>query len=312
MKKYNLITPEGTRDLLFEECRVRREIETKLMDLFKGAGYSEVITPFVEFYDVFDSDMGGLGQEFMYKLTDSKGRLMVIRPDSTIPIIRLAETRLKAEPRPLGLCYNQTIYNVNPKEAGKDDEIAQCGVEAIGEEDDERVLMLAAQVFKAIGLDYRFEIGNCSFFDVLAGEHSLGADESERIRHLVETKNYPELKALGVPGVFIELPKLFGGGEVFDKAEALFRDKDLRKHLESLRNIYDKLCVSVKDDKITVDLGLTNTRGYYTGILFNGYIGGFGEPVLTGGRYKVSNTCATGFAVNVSAVARLRGKNHAK
>ena len=293
MKKYNLITPEGTRDLLFEECTARRNIETKLMELFRANGYSEVITPSLEFYDVFS----GFPQEAMYKLSDSRGRLMVIRPDSTIPIIRLAETRLKDEPRPLKLCYNQTIYNVNPKEAGRDDEIAQCGIEAIGVNDDDAVLTLAMQVFKVIGLDYRFEIGNCSFFDVLIREHSINADNAEKIRQLVETKNYPELTAMGVPHVFAELPKLFGGEEVFDKAEKLFKCE----YLSELRNVYKKL----DSDKITVDLGLTNTRGYYTGILFNGYVEGYGKPVLSGGKYTISNTAATGFAVDVSAIAGL-------
>jgi len=129
--KNNFKTPEGTCDLLFEECTIRRELETKLMNLFCENGYHEVITPLVEFYDVFDTPNRSFPMESVYKLTDSKGRLMVIRPDSTLPIIRLSETRLKDEPRPLKLCYNQIIYRANPKESGRDDEIAQCGVEKI-------------------------------------------------------------------------------------------------------------------------------------------------------------------------------------
>ena len=36
MRKYDLITPEGTKDFLFEECYVRREIEQNLHDLFQA------------------------------------------------------------------------------------------------------------------------------------------------------------------------------------------------------------------------------------------------------------------------------------
>ncbi|MCL2636768.1 MAG: ATP phosphoribosyltransferase regulatory subunit [Oscillospiraceae bacterium] len=309
MKKYNLITPEGTRDLLFEECKARRDIETKLMDLFKSEGYSEVITPSLEFYDVF----GDFSQESMYKLTDAKGRLMVIRPDSTIPIIRLAETRLKNEPRPLKLCYNQTIYNVNPKDAGRDDEIAQCGVEKIADEkrDDNgyEVLELAMKAINIIGFDYRFEIGNCLLFDILSDENKIYADKKEEIRQLVETKNYPALKALEIPDVFVELPKLFGGEEIFDKAEELFKSEKLKRELGFLKNAYSELKKNIDGDKITIDLGLTNTRGYYTGIIFNGYTAGYGEPILLGGAYSINETIAAGFAVNVSAIAALRGKS---
>jgi ATP phosphoribosyltransferase regulatory subunit len=312
MKRNNLITPEGTRDLLFEECTARREIENKLMSLFREHDYHEVITPFVEFHDVFDLPERSFNTESMYKLTDFKGRLMVIRPDSTLPIIRLAETRLKDEPRPLKLCYNQTIYRVNPKESGRDDEIAQCGVEIIvenneiGEKSIEDALNLAADAIKTVGKDYRFEIGSCFFFEALVKDLDISDSEKETVRKYVQEKNVPELLSMDIPDVFAKLPKLFGGKEVFGAAKELFssqKNTEALVHLEALENVYNIL--SEKDsDRITVDLGLTNTRGYYTGMLFNGYVEDFGKPILSGGVYYVNNTYAMGFAVNVSAVAK--------
>lgn len=53
MLKNQLITPEGTKDFLFEEAAVREEVETLLHTLFKARGFSEVITPGLEFLDVF-------------------------------------------------------------------------------------------------------------------------------------------------------------------------------------------------------------------------------------------------------------------
>ena len=97
MKRYDLITPEGTRDLLFEGCLARRMVEDRLSKLFEGFGYSEVVTPGIEFYDLFMGSSRNFQQESLYKLTDSKGRLIVMRPDSTIPIARLASTRLQSE-----------------------------------------------------------------------------------------------------------------------------------------------------------------------------------------------------------------------
>ncbi|MCL2698250.1 MAG: ATP phosphoribosyltransferase regulatory subunit [Oscillospiraceae bacterium] len=313
MKKNNLITPEGTRDLLFDECRARREIESELMELFKNEGYSEVITPFLEFYDVFSGSpnggMQGFPQESMYKLTDSKGRLMVIRPDSTQPIIRLAETRLKNEPRPLKLCYNQTIYRANPKDAGRDDEIMQSGIEILdgaGGKSDSEAVSLAVMVLKKLGIDFRFEIGDCSFFNLLSLEAGMSEDEAEEIRPFVETKNFPELSRL-TNGMLARLPRLFGGEEVFNEAEKLFKSNALQMTLEKLKGVYEELRGNGLEEKITVDLGLTNKRGYYTGILFNGYAQGYGKPVLSGGRYLINKTEGIGFAVNVSAIAELRG-----
>ncbi|MCL2018364.1 MAG: ATP phosphoribosyltransferase regulatory subunit [Oscillospiraceae bacterium] len=303
MKKNNLITPEGTRDLLFDECKARREIETELMELFKDEGYSEVITPFLEFIDVF----GGFSQESMYKLTDSRGRLMVIRPDSTQPIIRLAETRLKDLPRPLKLCYNQTIYRANPKESGRDDEIAQSGIEIIGgdlQKCDKEAVTLAALTLKRLSDDYRFEIGDCSFFNLLANEAGIDEERAEEIRPLVETKNFPELKKFVGDNMLAELPRLFGDAGVFEEARRIFRTEALKSALERLEGVYNDLCKLGLGEKITVDLGLTNKRGYYTGILFNGYTAGYGKPLLSGGRYLINNTQGIGFAVNMSAAAK--------
>ncbi|MBR4022026.1 MAG: ATP phosphoribosyltransferase regulatory subunit, partial [Ruminococcus sp.] len=114
MKNYYLITPEGTKDLLFEECIIRRKIENSLNAVFKSRGYCEFITPGLEFYDVFTLNSRYFPQENLYKLTDSKGRLLVVRPDSTMPIARAVATRLKDATLPLRIFYNQTVYRTEP------------------------------------------------------------------------------------------------------------------------------------------------------------------------------------------------------
>ena len=88
-------------------------VEDRLSKLFEGFGYSEVVTPGIEFYDLFMGSSRNFQQESLYKLTDSKGRLIVMRPDSTIPIARLASTRLKGAKLPLRLYYNQSIFENN-------------------------------------------------------------------------------------------------------------------------------------------------------------------------------------------------------
>lgn len=329
MKKYDLITPEGTRDLLFDESVARRTVEDKLQKLFKDYGYSEVITPGIEFYDVFMLKSRYFAQESMYKLSDGKGRLMVLRPDSTMPIARLAATRLKDEVYPLKLFYNQNIFRINPKDSGRDDEITQSGIEIIGGDTkraDMEVLNLATEALKTVETeDFRFEIGDSAFFKTLISKITDDEEETEHIRELIENKNLPELKnALkkyedsdSVRAIF-ELPKLFGGEEVFERAEKIFKDGSTLAVLEDIRQAYNYLCTLGFKDKITVDFGLVNKANYYTGLLFRGYIHGYGMPVLSGGRYDAligdfgASHPATGFAVNINAVAgALLNKNGA-
>ncbi len=320
MRKYDLITPEGTRDLLFDESVARRTAEEKLRRLFENYGYSEVITPGVEFYDVFMLKSRYFAQETMYKLSDGKGRLMVIRPDS-MPIARLAATRLKDEIHPLKLFYSQNIFRINPKDSGRDDEITQSGIEIIGgnvKKADMEILNLAAEAIKTFETnDFRFEIGDGAFFKILISKLTDDEDETERLREYVENKNMPELKtALEKYGhsnqadILYELPKLFGCSEVFEKAEQIFKDEKLVSVLEDIKEAYAYLCALGLKDKVTMDFSLVNKANYYTGLLFRGYIMGYGMPVLSGGRYDAltgdfGSPCpAPGFAVNINAVAK--------
>ena len=327
MKKNDLITPEGTRDLLFNDCLARREVELKLAGLFKSFGYSEVVTPGIEFYDLFSGSSRHFRQERMYKLTDSKGRLIAIRPDSTVPIARLASTRLAEAVLPLRLFYNQTVYENNILLKGRSDEIFQSGIELIGGEDKERAdyeaMCLALEALGSFDADnFRFEIGDIGYFKELVSK--LEADEStrEEIRLLISAKNYPALNDIldevgpaPVAAALKALPRLFGGAEVFDKAAALFTDDRIDNILQHLKDVYGKLSELGYGGKISVDLGIVSHVDYYTGIVFKGYLSGVGQSVLKGGRYdgllgEFGRPCpAVGFGVNCDEVAGYLRRN---
>ena len=110
MKRYSKITPEGSNDYLFEECDDRRNVERILADLFKENNYRKVMTPAIEFFDVFKSDNTGIEPEEMFKMSDSKGRTTVLRPDNTMPIARMVATRLSNDNFPVRLYYNQSVF----------------------------------------------------------------------------------------------------------------------------------------------------------------------------------------------------------
>lgn len=320
MKRYDLLTPEGTRDLLFDECLAKRSIQEKLRKVFTAYGYSEVITPGLEFNDVFNGKVRYFPQETMYKLVDGKNRLMVLRPDNTMPIARLAATRLREERLPLKLFYNQSIFMVNPKNSGRDDEFTQSGIEILGGEKtaaDYEALSLAAQALFACDEDFQLEIGESGIFRTVVDDLNLSEEKSELVHTLIESKNYPALnEALsGNSGAAAEavraLPSLFGEAEVFAEAEKYMYSDELNRKLDYLRGIYEALCSMGYSGKIKVDLGLAHKKNYYTGILFRGYVEGYGLPVLSGGRYDTllgdfgRNAAAVGFAVNVEAAAKV-------
>ena len=322
MKKNDLITPEGTRDLLFDECIARREAEQMLNTLFTQTGYSEVVTPGIEFYDLFSSSTRHFKQENMYKLVDSKGRIIVMRPDSTIPIARLAASRLKDTGFPLRLFYNQSVYENNALLKGRSDEITQAGIELLGGENKKRAdyeaLSIAVEALSGFDSEnFRLEIGHIGYFKTLMDKLDVDSDVKEDIRTLISTKNYPVLNDLlddigdtKVVNALKQLPRLFGGVDVLDRAAALYTDDKISNILDNLREVFNSLSSLGYEGKISLDLGIVSHIDYYTGIVFRGYLSTIGEAVLKGGRYdnlvgEFGRQCnAVGFGVNVDSAAK--------
>lgn len=322
MRQYNRITPEGTRDLLFEECLARREAEGMLADLFVCHGFSEVMTPGLEFFDVFQAGQPAIPADSMYKLTDSKGRLLVMRPDSTMPIARLTATRLQKTALPIRLYYAQDVYHLNHSLTGRNDQEFQAGVELIGaggQRADLEILSLAADVLRlpCIGGDFRLEIGHVGFFQSLVAELEVGEEIRDEIRTLIEMKNYAALSDTldSLPKsraaeALRRLPRLFGGEEILKEAQGLCHGEQSRAALEHLVWLYRSLRKLGLGDQVMIDLGLVHRNEYYTGVIFRGYMEGSGDTVVSGGRYDTllqqfgSPLPATGFGVNVDAVIK--------
>lgn len=310
-------TPEGARDRLFGECQERRRVQSALTHLFRQRGYSEIITPEEEFYDLFTMTGTAMPQEEMVKIIDRSGRIVVLRPDCTTPIARVAATRLKDMVFPGRFYYNETVYRSSVAHRGQRSEIPQCGIELIGAKGikaDLEVIATACDALRCCGLSrFSIELGHADIFPAFIRQLSLSEAEGEQMRTLVEGKNFAALSDLlhryeGQQGAkaLRRLAFLFGGVEVLDEAESLVGDLSALHHL---RVLYRGLEQAGYGDCICFDLGMVHHIDYYTGPIFRGYAVGAGEAVLSGGRYD--QLCgsfgrpaqATGFAVNVDAVA---------
>lgn len=325
MNKYNMITPEGTSDVLFGECIERRAVQKSITEIFLKKGYNEVITPGIEYYDVFDVDGAGIPQHEMYKATDNKGRLVVFRPDLTLPIARLTATRLQDMPLPIRLFYNQSVYRNRPDLTGRSDESSQCGIELIGAgglRADLEALSTAVESISSVAGNFRIELGHADIYRILSDKLGVSNEVKENIRGIIESKNYGALSDMLDKlenSVYVEairrLPRLFGGREVFAEAAGLCDDEEFNAVLQYLESIYTSLQKLGLGGRIMVDLGLVQRNGYYTGIVFSAYAEGHGDAVLMGGRYdslleKFNNPMpAVGFAIDVDAVTKINLEN---
>lgn len=320
MNRYQISTPEGTRDLLFAPARRLRAVEQRVRQSLEDRGYSEVITPAIEYYDVFAQANPAVGQENMLKIIDRAGRICVARPDNTTPIARIAATRLEGAELPVRLYYSQKVFRSIAEGHGHKSEFLQVGAELIGSDGLEADLDILTAAFSALEQaeagSFRIELGHAEIYKALI--EALGVDEqtAEDIRRLIENKSFAALGDALAPyqgsaayQALCAMPQLFGGVEVLDQVEHMTGNMRVLAAVAYLRRVYTALEQAGFGESVIIDLGLVHEMDYYTGIMFRGYLGGAGAAILAGGRYNAlcakfgRDLPAAGFGIDVERIA---------
>jgi ATP phosphoribosyltransferase regulatory subunit len=319
MDKFRKHVPDGVEDCLPAECFIKRKMEGALRRRFILSGYDELETPTYEYLDVFQSGVGAYMQESMIKFVGPNGRILVLRPDLTVPIARVAATKLSADGIKR-LFYIQNSYAAAEPAIGKAGEFTQAGIELIGDAGsnaDAEVIALAVRALQIAGLKtFTIDIGQVAYFKALVSGLGLEEAQADLLRHAVDSKDIIEIEAmaqrLNITGrrreQVLALPNLFGGSEVFDKALALSDEPGCREAVENLRSVYALLSEYGLAEYISIDFGMLHDIAYYSGIIFRGLTPELGFPVVSGGRYddllaKFGEPApATGFALGIKRV----------
>ncbi|HET6371493.1 MAG TPA: ATP phosphoribosyltransferase regulatory subunit [Nitrospiria bacterium] len=322
------MVPKGVATFLPEGAARRRTIEKTLLTLFGQWGYQEVITPLFEYLDVLSM---GVGEELLnraFKFVDrSSGRMMVLRPDVTSQIARMAATLLSQNPLPLRLCYSANVLRHEEEHAGRDREIFQMGVECIGIEGveaDAEIVTIAIEALNRLGLkEFKIAIGHMGFFrgllEGLEGDPAI----TTAVLHAVARKEQAELERLllraKVPpktrSVLLELPNLFGGEEVLREANRLTRQATCQNALRQIKIIFDTIRGAGYGSALLVDLGEVRRFDYYTGMVFEIFVDGMGYELGGGGRYDQlverfgHAVASTGFALHIERLQTFLDKN---
>jgi len=231
MERRRLQIPSGMQDTLPGECAGKRRLESKLRRLFTLGGYQEIETPILEYYDALDDQTFGYRPEQVWKTFDPQGRILAVRPDSTIPAVRLASGRLKNAPLPLRLCYVQSAAKFHSETLSLLCEDTQAGVELMGEgsaQADAEVIALAVEALRTAGIrDFLIELGQVKFVSGFLEEAGLTAKQCAAVRDMMAHKNALDMQLYldrlsieaDVSRRLMRLPQLFGDAAVLDEAE---------------------------------------------------------------------------------------------
>ena len=180
---------------------------------------------------------------------------------------------------------------------GRLKETTQMGVERIGDSSpdaDAELLAMTVECLLAAGLkEFQVSVGQVNYFKSLLKEAGMDEEAEEQLRSLISQKNYFGVEELmeekkmdpGLSKVFQALPQLFGSYEVLEKARSLTDNPEALKAVERLEEIYEILKLYGYEKYISFDFGMVSKIQYYTGVIFQAYTYGTGEPLVKGGRY---------------------------
>ncbi|MCL6119947.1 MAG: ATP phosphoribosyltransferase regulatory subunit, partial [Deltaproteobacteria bacterium] len=244
MNKKNLTfssqPPAGTRDFLIAETDNIDRVANTLLDEFSKWGYGKVITPSIDFLDVFL--MSSKASE-LFKVADiSTGEMLSLRSDFTPQIARLSSALKNSVALPYKFSYcGPVLRNLDPV-LGRPREIWQTGVESVGPESpesDAELIIMGIESLKRLGVeDFSVDIGNVEFFKGIVSD--IDRAVREKIEEFILRKDSSGLNVfldgVSIPQkkkeVISELPFIFGEKSVIKKAWKMASDEKSQEALE--------------------------------------------------------------------------------
>ena len=291
-------TPEGVRDIYSQECSRKRRLQEKLHHVFHQYGFEDIETPTFEYFEVFSKEVGTIPSRDLYKFFDREGNTLVLRPDFTPSVSRACATYFNPEKEVVSLCYTGNTFINNSSFRGRLKETTQMGVERMGDdspEADAEILAMTVECLLTAGLtEFQVSVGQVDYYKAIFAQTGMSQEEEEELRELISQKNYFGVEELvkskkmdkSLAKVLSQLPQMFGSAEVLEKAKALTDNPHALKAVARLEEIYELLKVYGYEKYITFDFAMLSKYHYYTGIIFQAYTYGTGEPLIKGGRYN--------------------------
>lgn len=319
--------PLGMRDDFPFIAKKKAELRAKGTNIMQQTGYDLLQTPTLEYYETIGK-ISAIPDKALFKLLDSQGETLVLRPDMTSPIARVAASKLLKEKMPVRLGYYSNVFRAQKREGGRPAEFEQMGVELIGDNSlyaDAEVIILASTILNELEVESgRIVIGHTQLLHSILKEFGLDERQIEKVREALVSKNSVRFEQLAET---LSLPT-----EKVESFKALIRSKTLKdwqqwidfsnsqqallyEEMLKLEKIIERNGLS---GSVTYDLSFISHMTYYTGLVFEFYGAGSGFPLGNGGRYDGLmkqfglQVGATGFGLRVDRLLEAIAPNQEK
>ncbi len=290
-----------------------------LRELYAKAGYSRYRMSKFEEYDLYSRNKDFLFSESVITFTDTNGRLMALKPDVTLSIVKNVKD---VYPQTRKLYYHENVYRVSAAANGFREQ-TQVGLECMGNVDTAcvgEVLKLAEQSLQLCSPRYVLEISHLDILAALVDAIAPGGEAREKILECAGEKNLHGISRVcreygvreGAEDGLLQLLSLYGQPKaVLARIRALAKEYGAEEYASELAQAAAVFAGSDAESRVLIDFSATGDTRYYNGIAFKGFIDGVPGSVLSGGQYDNlmrrmgRKDKAVGFAVFLDMLQRI-------
>lgn len=295
--------------------RNEERVAFALRGLYRSYGYLQYRMSKFEEYDLYVRNKSYLPAEHIITFPGSDGKLMALKPDVTLSIVRTTKDL------PVGVrkvYYHENVYR-STGENRSIREMMQVGLECIGNVDDycvREVLGLAEQSLALVSPDSVLDISNLGILSEVLLRAGIKAEDRGELLGYIAEKNPHDLAAfcakLGLSeektGWLRQMILCEGKpNEVLPRLQALFSDPAW----SAMVTAFGKVLSGLPQERLRIDFSVINDMSYYNGILFQGFVAGVPNSVLSGGQYDLlmqrmgKKARAIGFAVYLDQLEQM-------
>lgn len=288
-----------------------------LRSLYQKYGYKQYKMSKFEEYDLYAKNKDFLVSDSVITFTDFGGKLMALKPDVTLSIIKNSQ-----EDSLTKVYYNENVYRIT-EGSHTFKEIMQTGLECIGDIDIYNiceVVMLAIESLGAISEDYIMDISHMGLISQIITETTEDNTLQKKLIKCLGEKNIHEIRSIcrdaGIDSKNLELlASVYGKGDkVLEALKNASLSAEAMKSVSELENINKFLKENALADKVNFDFSIAGNMKYYSAVVFKGYIKGISASVLSGGQYSKllsrmgKKSDAIGFAVYLDMLERMNSQ----
>lgn len=290
---------------------IRESLPFALRALYDCYGYTRYKMNKFEEYDLYARNKDFLISQEVITFTDTNGRLMALKPDVTLSIVKNTRDNPGSVQK---LYYTENVYRIS-KGTHAYKEIPQVGLEAIGDVDDYclyEVLKLAAESLSQTQRSCVLEISHLGLLEDVLNHAGIPRSEQPRIIRCIGEKNPHELrrqcKALEIPeektSLLLTLTGIYGTPEeILPRLKTLLAGIVQPENWNQFYSILSALNDTKWKDMLRIDFSAVSDLRYYNGFVFKGFAQGIPDRILSGGQYDTlmkkmkRQSGAVGFAV---------------